>query len=71
MSDALASQPCAAVDIYRDGHCGTGAAQCDTATLPQFQFGVAVEGRDKGLKSAAVEVPRSPFLYCGPRLYFF
>ena len=55
--------------ICRDGHCGTGAAHCDTATLPQSQFGVAVEGREEGLKSAAVEVPRSLFLYCGPRLY--
>ena len=48
---------------------GIAAPVPRNATLPQFQFGVAVEGRDKGLKSAAVEVPRSPFLYCGPRLY--
>ena len=48
-----------------------GIAVPRNATLPQFQFGVAVEGRAKGLKSAAVEVPRLPFYIAALDSIFF
>ena len=50
---------------------GIAAPVPRNATLPQFQFGAAVEGRTKGVKSAASLGVAIAILSCGPRLYFF
>ena len=41
------------------------------AALWHLQFGAAVEGRTKGVKSAASRGVAIAILSCGPRLYFF
>ena len=50
---------------------GVAATVPRNAALWYLQFGAAVVGRTKGVKSAASRGVAIAILSCGPRLYFF